>query len=74
MSDLALAPRPLADSLDDLISRHGARAVAKAALVALFRRREPPVSQDLDRLNDRLLRDIGLPPRPPALPSGSLLY
>jgi len=53
-------------ALEEIIARHGARAVFAATLAALVRRRRRrPVPYD-NQFSEHLRRDIGLSPLPPA--------
>lgn len=55
-------------TIDDLIQTHGPRRVLFAALGAMFRPSPRTVVKGVEGMDDRLLRDIGLPPRSGAPP------
>lgn len=64
------ASRPdLTAALQDIIDRHGAWRVLRAAFAAALRHRPPARGDDAGQLNAHLRRDIGLPPLPPGRPS-----
>ncbi len=53
------AAGPLRIPIETLVAQHGAWRVLAAATLALMRRRRQPLL-GIDRLNEHLLRDIGL--------------
>jgi hypothetical protein len=63
----ARGPAPVHSRIDALVAEHGAWTVLARALRALVVRPVRNQPSSVNALDDRLLRDIGLPPRPPTM-------
>jgi hypothetical protein len=65
LASTAPGPGPVLSSVDALVAEFGAQRVLLRALRAVILPSPPVPRASVNALDDRLLRDIGLPPRGP---------